>query len=48
MPQKVEAFNKNYQNIENSCDEASCAPCTYPNCQRFVQEKKVTKKAFKK
>ena len=48
MPQNIEGWNKNYENIESSCDEASCAPCTYPNCQRFVKERKVGKRAFRK
>jgi len=48
MPQKVEGWNKNYEDIGTSCDEANCAPCTYPNCQRFVREKKATKRVFAK
>jgi hypothetical protein len=48
MPQKVEGWNKRYQQIGNTCDEANCAPCTYPSCQRFVREKKATKRVFAK
>ncbi|MDH4122725.1 MAG: hypothetical protein OEV21_01360 [Thermoplasmata archaeon] len=48
MPQRVEGWNKKYEHIENSCDETNCVPCTYPNCQRFVSEKKTSKKLFAK
>lgn len=48
MPKRIEGWNKSYENIESSCDEASCAPCTYPNCQRYVRVKKTAKKAFAK
>lgn len=26
--------------VELSCSNVQCSPCTYPNCQRFVREKK--------
>jgi len=29
-----------YLLIELSCSNVQCQPCTYPNCQRFVREKK--------
>ena len=48
MPQRVEGWNKSYENIETSCDVTACAPCTYPNCQRFVKEKKARKRVFAK
>lgn|GEM_PF-3298337 len=48
MPQRVERWNRSYENIELSCDYARCAPCTYPNCQRYVRVKKTAKKAFAK
>jgi len=28
MPQRVERWNRSYENIELSCDYARCAPCT--------------------
>jgi hypothetical protein len=48
MPQRVERWNRSYENIELSCDYARCAPCTYPNCQRYVRVKKTAKRAFAK
>jgi len=29
-----------YVLVELSCSNVQCAPCTYPNCQRFVREKR--------
>jgi hypothetical protein len=29
---------KRYVMVEISCDRTKCAPCTYPNCQRFVRD----------
>jgi len=31
--------------IEMACGHKCCSPCTYPNCQRFVREQLVIKKA---
>jgi len=29
---------KRYLMVELSCDDTSCNPCTYPNCQRFIRD----------
>jgi hypothetical protein len=46
MKEKIEKLLRRYELIEASCDRARCVPCTYPNCQRFVREKKAVAKAF--
>ena len=41
MPEKVRNWNQVYEMIETSCRPAHrCVPCTYPNCQRNLKEKK--------
>ncbi len=29
---------RRYLMVELSCDDTSCNPCTYPNCQRFIRD----------
>jgi len=31
---------RRYLMLELSCNGQQCSPCTYPNCQRFIREKK--------
>lgn len=48
MAKRVEGWNKSYENIEISCSKAICAPCTYPNCQRYVRIKRSARSTFAK
>lgn len=46
MLEKVEKWIRRYETIEAACGNARCIPCTYPNCQRFVRERKAVRKAL--
>jgi hypothetical protein len=49
MPERVTDWNQTYQNIETSCRTTyHCVPCTYPNCQRNLKEKKSAIRSFGK
>ncbi len=49
MPETVRVWNQTYEMIETSCRPTHhCVPCTYPNCQRNMKEKRSAVKSFGK
>jgi hypothetical protein len=43
---KQEESTKRYLLIELACTERQCDPCTYPDCPRFVRERRPEKAPF--
>jgi hypothetical protein len=43
---KEEESTKRYLLIELACTERQCDPCTYPDCPRYVRERRPKKAPF--
>jgi hypothetical protein len=44
MDKRSDEHTNRYVMIELSCDQTQCRPCTYPNCQRYVRQQRMSKK----